>query len=69
MTPALVVMIATYESVLIAQSAENVGTVRTISCSAEPSEGGSREAARVVAAVGRVMPSNCPSKLSRVAGG
>ena len=43
--------------------------VRTISCSDEPVEGGSREAARVVAAVRRVMPSNYPSKMSHFAGG
>ena len=43
--------------------------VRAISCSDEPVEGGSREAARVVAAVRRVMPSNYPSKVSHFAGG
>ena len=43
--------------------------VRAISCSDEPVEGGSREAARVLAAVRRVMPSNYPSKVSHFAGG
>ena len=41
--------------------------VRTISCSDEPVEGGWREAATVVAAVGWVMPPSFPSKESHFA--
>ena len=41
----------------------------TTSCSDEPDEGGFQEAVTVVAAVGRVMPSNYPSKVSHFAGG
>ena len=41
--------------------------VRTISCSDELVEGGWREAAKVVAAVGWVMPPNYPSKESHFA--